>query len=130
MGKAKTDVQLEACDHGELALMPGVIVHYVLGTEGPGNNRRGEVRPAVVVRVLSESADQLVQLQVFLDGSNDDPIDGAALTWRSGVPYAAVPEDGGALVQDSWHWPHEGWQPSRTVEPLRAALGLSTSVAS
>ena len=118
IGKATGDTEgkIVACDHGELALMPGVIVHYVLGSEGPGNGRRGEVRPAMVVRVWDDvgAADvpaaerqepPLVQLQVFLDGTNDDPIDGAALTWRTSVPYATVPEDGGELVQGTWHWP-------------------------
>lgn len=96
--KAQTEHE-EAAEH--VAVTVGTTVLYVLGTQGPGNSRSGEIRPAMVVRVWEGQEPPLVQLQVFLDGTNDDPIDGAALTWRTSVRYSADHEPG------TWHLPAE-----------------------
>ncbi|MBS7539758.1 hypothetical protein, partial [Ancylobacter lacus] len=49
----------------------GRIVHYVLPA---GSKRAGEVRPAIIVRPWSQISDDLsglVNLHIFLDGTND-----------------------------------------------------------
>jgi hypothetical protein len=55
---------------------PGRIVHYVLPKEF---RRAGEVRPAIITRILASSSTGLepaepprCQLTVFLDGANED----------------------------------------------------------
>ena len=77
-------------------LTTGRIVHFVLPE---GYRRQGEHRPAIVVKVWELLMTPfLVQLVVFLDGSNDSP---AALTtkWVTSVPFDASGEKPG-----SWHW--------------------------
>ena len=72
----------------------GRIVHFILSN--------GEHRPAIVVRVWSN---ECVQLQVFLDGTNDASSDvprtalDAGIMWATSVPYSEEPQ------QRSWHWP-------------------------
>jgi hypothetical protein len=73
----------------------GRVVHYRLDA-GP---HAGECRPAFIVRVWS---DEKVNLQVFVDGSNDyQPHQGPEpLTlWRTSVHQNSDNEPG------SWHWP-------------------------
>ncbi len=106
-GKAGAEPKADADERAAPPLMPGSIVQYVLGADGPGSRRLGEVRPAIVVRVWEGSTEGLVQLQVFLDGANDDPIDGAGLTWRSSVRYSAERDELGAYSPGTWHWPGE-----------------------
>lgn len=77
----------------------GRIVHYTLEREG----RPPVTRPAIVVHVWdppAAGAMPLVQLQVFLDGTND----GASaalpgLAWRTSVHYDP---DG---TPGTWRWP-------------------------
>lgn len=73
---------------------PGRIVFYVLDQ---GRNI-GEVRPAIIVKVWS---DDLVQLQVFTDNTNDGLPDGLAqgTVWRTSVRYSETAEP------STWHWP-------------------------
>ena len=82
----------------------GRIVHYVLAN--------GEHRPAIVV---SETKSNIVNIQVFLDGSNDlsaelhDNTLGAIFehervygnAWRLSVHYANAKKK----VTGTWHWP-------------------------
>jgi len=94
----------------------GRIVHYVL-REG---RSAGESRAAIVVRVWGD--DTSPNLQVYLDGSNDDgsefrgaPGDRApAFGWATSVPFDDPAEmaehvsegDGKPGYQPgSWHWP-------------------------
>ena len=70
-------------------LTEGRIVHYVL----PEGRSKGQHRPAMVVRVWWGTA---VNLQVFVDGSNDGYASG--MTWRTSVHYDP---DG---APDTWHW--------------------------
>lgn len=73
----------------------GRIVHYVLEA-GP---HQGEHRPAIIVQVWSDSS---VNLQVFVDGSNDyfrnqgpEPL----TLWRT----SKHPDP--AFTPGTWHWP-------------------------
>ena len=70
----------------------GWVVHYVL----PDGRYPGEHRPAFVVKVWSET---VVNLQVFVDGTNDYPdYDGAV--WATSVPF-----DPSGTQLRSFHWP-------------------------
>lgn len=68
----------------------GDIVNYVLPT-GPNS---GEIRPAIVVRVWNEHS---VNLQVFIDSSNDGYAYSRSVVWVTNVPYS---ED---VVPGTWH---------------------------
>lgn len=78
----------------------GRIVHYVL--------KNGEHRAALVVRAWRNlSAPDLVNLYVFLDGTNDRPdaaYDGAqyapGVLWVTSVHY-----DASGTQYRTWHWP-------------------------
>ena len=77
----------------------GRVVHYVLEA-GP---HQGEHRPAFIVRVWGDTPDALVNLQVFVDGSNDyykhqgpEPL----TLWRT-----SVHRNNDASVFGTWHWP-------------------------
>lgn len=76
----------------EFALKPrvGQIVGYVL----PAGRNPGEVRPAIIVRVWSDTC---VQLQVFIDDTNDY-VNGKGLMWATSVVYNEEKALG------SWHW--------------------------
>lgn len=77
----------------------GRVVHYVLEA-GP---HQYDHRPALIVRTWGDTPDALVNLQVFVDGSNDYyPHQGPEpLTlWRTSVHY-----DPTGTVANSWHWP-------------------------
>lgn len=74
----------------------GRIVHYQLGT----GRSKGEYRPALIVRVWNDSC---VNLQVFLDGSNDREnelsvgVDSPLTAWKT----SSVQGDG----PGQWKWP-------------------------
>lgn len=68
----------------------GSIVHFVM----PAGPSRGEHRPAIVV---TEPVDNLVNLQVFIDGSNDGYPHTRTAIWEQGVPYSEGMEPG------TWH---------------------------
>jgi hypothetical protein len=70
----------------------GRIVHFTLD-HGPN---AGQARPAMVVRVWNDTC---VQLQVFMDGTNDGPEYTSGLRWCTSVHHAAEPTAG------RWHWP-------------------------
>jgi hypothetical protein len=76
----------------------GRIVHYVLEA-GPN---QGEHRPALIVSVRGDTPDAPVNLQVFVDGTNDYyPNQGPEpLTlWRT----SKLRDDSGTF--GTWHWP-------------------------
>ena len=88
---------------------PGRIVHYMLPDEF---KYAGEHRPAMIVKVWGSPPHNPfpVQLQVFMDGSNDvyknelgtimNMVDGHPNTmWKTSVPYSEEPKPG------TWHFP-------------------------
>ena len=108
----------------------GRIVHFV--TEA------GAVRPAMVVEDFGVSAgisliaddaaeSQLVNLQVFTDGENDNHhAGGPALNWRKEVPQHQ-PAEGEAFHPNTWHWPRlvTGGDPRGAPDFTRNAKLLS-----
>lgn len=75
-------------------LIEGRIVHYVL----PDGIRKGEHRPAIVVRVWDTTQGTgMSNLQVFIDGNNDQEQQGSA-RWVGSVHYDANKAPG------TWHW--------------------------
>ena len=91
----------------------GRIVHYVLNEQTPGKFTE---RPAMIVETwgnteVSDEKPGSVQLQIFLDGTNDligmheaysEPRTEeakAGLMWRTSVEYHSDKRPG------SWHWP-------------------------
>ena len=81
----------------------GDIVHFVM----PAGPSRGEHRPAIVV---TEPVDNLVNLQVFIDGSNDGYPHTRSTVWMQAVPYSETMEPG------TWH-------EIETEEPLEELPG-------
>ena len=82
----------------------GRLVRYVM-TEG-----KHEERPAVIVNTWGHEYDESgdIQLQVFIDGSNDVGKDVSLLTagqlvggtiWKTSVQYSETKQPG------TWHWP-------------------------
>lgn len=69
----------------------GDVVLYVL----PDGPHAGESRPAFVVQVWSAG---YVNLQVFIDGTNDDP-------HYNGSIWATSVERSDDMAPRSWHWP-------------------------
>ncbi len=79
----------------------GRVVHYVL--------KNGEHRPAIVVNAWNPDSplrkQGIVNMVVFLDGSNDGieagraHLDTALQAWRTSVHYSEDKEPG------TWHWP-------------------------
>ena len=80
----------------------GRVVHYVVH-EGP---HAGEHRPALIVRVWSDTC---VNLVVMMDGDNDQAggiTNGAPLTvWRTSIVYAAPDAEFPQPKNGTWHWP-------------------------
>ena len=70
----------------------GDVVLYVL----PDGRYPGEIRPALVVKVWSATQ---VNLQVFVDGTNDYP-DYSGSVWATSVPF-----DPEKTQLCSWHFP-------------------------
>lgn len=84
----------------------GRIVNVVLDSSIAGIRPHavGAIRPAIVVRTWGENGgpSESVNLQVFLDGSNDlaHQAPGVAVqVWLTSVHYSAEPK------LRSWHWP-------------------------
>lgn len=75
----------------------GDMVHYVLA-EGPNMLSH---RPAVVVRVWDHDA-EMVQLQVYTDGTNDGPKYCSGIYWATSVHHSEATKYG-----HTWHWPEE-----------------------
>lgn len=76
-------------------LAVGRIVHYVM----EDGLHKGEVRPAIIVKVWDGSQNGCCQLQVFTDGTNDGERYASGVTWKTSRVYDA---DGGP---GTWHWP-------------------------
>lgn len=76
----------------QLELKPyiGQIVGYVL----PDGRSNGQVRPAIIVNVWT---DEMVNLQVFIDDSNDYPY-ATAPVWVTSVHYDE------SKSGRTWHW--------------------------
>ena len=76
----------------------GRLVHYVL-EDGPS---KGQHRPALIVRVWGDptNPESYVNLQVFVDGTNDGPY-ANGMAWRTSVQpdHSATPQP------HTWHWP-------------------------
>lgn len=72
----------------------GRIVHFVLAD--PDYNGIHHHRPAIIVRAWN---DEMVQLQVFTDASNDGQQGGTGIVWQTSVPYSEAHEP------RSWHFP-------------------------
>lgn len=75
-------------------LTPGRIVHFVISDN---TRNAGEHRPAIIVKVWDQTSGN-VNLHVFLDGSNDDAVDGQGDAWITSVPYSKEPQS------RTWHW--------------------------
>lgn len=74
----------------------GRIVHYVL------EDKYGEKqhRPAIIVRIWNEGTEQeMVQLQVFTDGTNDGEQFASGLFWATSIHHSDEHEVG------TYHWP-------------------------
>ncbi|HEY0756890.1 MAG TPA: hypothetical protein VGD98_23255 [Ktedonobacteraceae bacterium] len=85
------------------AVRQGEIVDYVL----PTGRNAGQHRPAIVVRIWETPLTRqlkAVQLQVFIDGSNDfehgQPGTLGGLLWAT-----SVLQDEERKQPGSWHWP-------------------------
>lgn len=78
-------------------LTEGRIVHYVL----PDGRSVGAHRPGIVVMVCPKEwyppEEGRVQLQVFVDGTNDYQ-DYSGSVWATSIPYSEGKEPG------TWHW--------------------------
>jgi hypothetical protein len=78
----------------------GRIVHYVLSN----GRSKGEHRPAIIVRVWPKQGEiQLVQLQVFTDGSNDFSSD--QVGYNGSFWATSVHQDEVDKKESTWHWP-------------------------
>jgi len=80
-------------------LTAGRMVHYVLGD----GHYKGEHRPAIVVKLVPPEwgypeEDHAVQLQVFMDGTNDGEQYANGLMWATSVKYSEDPKP------YTWHW--------------------------
>lgn len=76
-------------------LAVGRTVHYVLE-----DGNRGDVRPAVVVRIWDHGGPQgTCNLQVFTDGRNDGEQYASGIAWKTSRCYDP---DG---APGTWHWP-------------------------
>ena len=80
----------------------GRIVHFVLpALQQLRPHCEGDHRPAVIVRVWSENdPDSAVQLQVFLDGRNDQEDFDGKLLWVTSSRHDEIEK-----LPGSWHWP-------------------------
>jgi hypothetical protein len=85
-------------------LTEGRMVHFVL----PDGKTH---RPAIVVRVWDTTTNGLVNLQVFLDGTNDridktnaqwitQEVTARGVMWSTSVKYDATGKE-----PHTWHWP-------------------------
>jgi hypothetical protein len=81
--------------------IPSVVklIHYVLDA-GPN---QGQCRPAIVIRSWGDNPDSLINIQVFVDGSNDYFVhqeEKPLVIWRTSVHH-----DESSKVSGTWHWP-------------------------
>lgn len=74
-------------------LTEGRMVHYVL----PDGIRKGEHRPAVIVKVW-DYGHGTSNLQVFTDGRNDGDNDLNGVEWKTSIMYSEEPKPG------TWHF--------------------------
>lgn len=81
-------------------LIAGRIVHYVMDRPYSAGEAP-EVRPAVVVRVW-DAHTGCVNLQVFIDGTNDGYESARGTVWKTSRLYSEGGEAG------TWHWPPRG----------------------
>lgn len=77
----------------------GTIVHAQLGEYADPTKRVDNAcRPAIVVRTwgqqVADSVRPMVQLQVFLDGSNDGYANDRAALWQTSIPHRDNPSPG------------------------------------
>ena len=75
----------------------GDYVHYVL----PAGKQKGEVRPALIVRVWNK---ELVNLVVFVDGTNDfagEVLSGSTTLWATSIQHNSTG------VPGTWHHSYE-----------------------
>ena len=72
----------------------GRIVHYILSD----GRSPGEHRPAIIVKIWNPD---MLQLQVFTDGSNDGDVYKSGVFWATSVYYA----DPSEKKFHTWHWP-------------------------
>lgn len=78
----------------------GRIVHAVIRD---GHNRT-TIRPAIIVRVWSDTPAAAINAQVFCDsngGTDNDAL--PATVWKTSLIH-----DPAGLVINSWHWPERG----------------------
>lgn len=84
-------------------LSVGRIVHYVLSHSDVANQLSvGKHRPAIVVETFegANGLSSLINLIVFLDGANDNPMTtGLHTVWVTSREYDE------AAVLGTWHWP-------------------------
>lgn len=107
----------------------GRIVLYAL----EGKDRNGqpfrETRPAIVVRVWERTDGEmpLVQLQVFVDGTNDGYAEGLNVAWATSVSY----DEAGA--PGTWRWmPYQLGQAAKVdseIPQLRAQIAELLAIA-
>lgn len=71
----------------------GRIVYFVMPD--------GQIRPAIIVRVWS---DEMVQLQVFTDGSNDGAENAGGIVWKTSVHFNQPPDATSPVASGTWHW--------------------------
>ena len=63
------------------------VVHFVQDLRG--GSGFGQCRPAIIVRIWGLPVrENVVQLAVVNDGTNDDPYNGQVVSWRTSVQYA------------------------------------------
>ena len=120
-------------------LTVGHIVHYVLESR-----KKGEIRPAIVVRDWSNAdlpgSDGMVNLQVFTDGFNDGFLESvgtiadngksvpvtashtATTIWRTSVHYSEAKEPG------TWHWPDRSSDEMQAVTATDALPALPAGI--
>lgn len=89
--------------------IPGDLVYYKLGNEW---NRPGELRPAMIVRVWSDTT---VNLLIFVDGDNDKFMGAEGwetvpsyTAWKTSVPRIENVKEGSGA---GWFYPEIVWEP-------------------
>jgi hypothetical protein len=93
-------------------LTEGRIVHYVLPDDFESKHGVGGRHvPAIVVKVWRQGETGYppgtVNLQVFVDGSNDDPKGLTHPRWQAWLTSVHFDESG---APGTWHWCNGGWR--------------------
>jgi hypothetical protein len=109
----------------KVAMLQGLMVGFVVAA--------GRACPAMVVRDFGPHPEgHGLNLQVFLDGSNDvspgphgatPDVAARGLMWRTSVPYSATKEAG------TWHWPEDAYIPEGWSEPKAAPKPPAPAIA-